>query len=132
MGPGIPNRYCWLFIVSVTERFSLTHPAIGITCCCISKSISISRNWFPVGPPAIYMPKEFPPNSLMTLETLIPPPPGSYTGTSQRNLLFGCIPATVVLLSIAGLTVSVMIFFIFSSFKHVFSIKCNGSRKGLI
>lgn len=49
----------------------------------------------------------------MTRETLTPPPPASKAGDAQRNLLFGFIPATFVLLSIAGLTVRVITFFIF-------------------
>jgi hypothetical protein len=46
----------------------------------------------------------------MALETFIPPPPGSNRGAEHRNFLSGAMASTVVLLSMAGLRVSVTIF----------------------
>jgi hypothetical protein len=50
---------------------------------------SSSRNSAPVAPATATSAVPDPPNSLMTRETLTPPPPGSNRGISQCNFLPG-------------------------------------------
>ena len=108
-GPGITKRYWPPVARSVTASDWRVSPGAVRRSTLSPAAFSMSAMRWPVAPPRATIAVDWPPMILIARLTLMPPPPGSTTGLSQRSLRSGTTLSAAVDRSSAGFSVTVRI-----------------------